>query len=113
MDSVCSGIIDSRQGVCKKAVFSHRCSGSLTKTLILSVSLMQLQVAQQLRQPIGTVTRFDLQEPSLTVDDTVLQDLTGSAILLRTDRGLLVTLHATAIIRERCSRCLTDVVCPL
>jgi len=74
---------------------------------------MQLQVAQQLQQPIGTVTRFDLQEPSLTVDDTVLQDLTGSAILLRTDRGLLVTLHATAMIHERCSRCLVDIDCPL
>ena len=74
---------------------------------------MQLQVAQQLRQPIGTVTRFDLQEPSLTVDDTVLQDWTGLATLLRTDRGLLVTLHATATIHERCSRCLADIDCPL
>src|SRR3972149_11567960 len=108
MDSVCSGIIDSSAGVCKAA-------STLTKALdtLVSPNIMRLHVAQQLRQPIGAVTRFDLQEPSLTVDDTVLQNLTGLATLLRTDRGLLVTLHATATIHERCSRCLADIACPI
>ncbi len=74
---------------------------------------MQLHVAQQLNQAVGAVTTFDLQEPSLTTDDTVMQDLAGSVKLLRTDRGLLVSVHARATVHEKCSRCLTDISCPI
>ena len=74
---------------------------------------MRLHVSQQLRQAVGTVTTVDLQEPSLKVDDTVLHGLTGSATLLRTDRGLLVSVHAAATLHEGCSRCLADATCPV
>src|SRR3972149_2841396 len=113
MDSVCSGIIDSERGVCKEASSGCRYSEPLTKTLILTVFPMQLDVAQQLRQAVGTVTRFGLQEPSLTVNDAVLQGLTGSVTPLRPARGLLVSLQGAATIHERCSRCLAGVSCPI
>ena len=74
---------------------------------------MQLDVAQQLRQAVGTVTTFDLQEPFLTVDDADLHSLTGSAILLRTDRGLLVSVHVAAAVHQTCSRCLAETNCPI
>ena len=74
---------------------------------------MHLHVAQQLRQAVGTVTTFDLQEPFLTVDDADLHSLTGSAILLRTDRGLLVSVHAAATVHDSCCRCLVEAACPV
>ena len=74
---------------------------------------MELHVLRELRQPIGSVTVVDLQERSLPVDDTVLQNLRGSATLLRTDRGLLVTLDADALADMACSRCLATVQSPI
>lgn len=74
---------------------------------------MRLPVAQQLRQALGTVTTFDLREGSVAVDDTLLHSLTGSATLLRTDRGLLVSIHASATVDEKCSRCLADASCSI
>lgn len=74
---------------------------------------MRLHVAQQLRQAVGTVTALDLRDASVAVDDAVLHSLTGSATLLRTDRGLLVSLHATATVDERCSRCLAKASCSI
>ena len=74
---------------------------------------MQLNVGQQLRQPVGAVTVVDLEEPLLSFDDTELRALAGSATLLRSDRGLLVTVHAKATVHERCSRCLGDASCPV
>ncbi len=74
---------------------------------------MQLPVAQQLRQAVGTVTTFDLTEISVVVDDYVLRGLVGSVTLLRTDRGLLVSFHATATVDEKCSRCLVDASCQM
>lgn len=74
---------------------------------------MRLHVAQQLRQAVGTVLTLDLHEDSVAVDDALLRGLTGSATLLRTDRGLLVSLRATATVDERCSRCLADASCSI
>ncbi len=74
---------------------------------------MLIPVAQLLQQGVGTVTTIDLQEPSLTVEDTILRDLTGVATLLRTNRGLLVSLHMEATVHERCSRCLIEVSWPV
>jgi len=74
---------------------------------------MSLYVAPQLRQPVGTVTTLDLDEPSLAVDEVILRGLRGTATLLRTDRGLLAALHAVATLHERCSRCLAEIDCPI
>ncbi len=74
---------------------------------------MQLNVLRELRQPIGSVTLADFDEPSLRLDGIVLASLRGSAKLLRTDRGLLVSLQATATAREECCRCLSEVEGPL
>ena len=74
---------------------------------------MRLNAGQQLRQPVGAVIVVDLEEPLLSFDDTELRRLTGSATLLRSDRGLLVTVHANATVHEKCSRCLGDASCPV
>lgn len=75
---------------------------------------MRFRVSQELRQPVGTEFTLELEQRSLFLDDDVaLTDLEGSATLLRTDRGLLVTVHATARTRGACSRCLAPVEEPL
>ena len=68
---------------------------------------MRFQVSDHLSQPLGYQAQYELREGQLYLsDDTALSDLTGSMSLLRTDRGLLVSIVATTTIRETCSRCL-------
>jgi len=75
---------------------------------------MQFVVGQQLREPVGTVTHYDIRESKpLPQGDDSLSELTGIVDLMRTDEGLLVsaTLHCT--VAAKCSRCLTDISYPL
>ena len=77
------------------------------------LAMMQINVLRELRQPIGTVTVVDFEEPSARVDGTHLLDLCGSVSMLRTNAGLLVTLTAEAHERSCCSRCLKDIDVPI
>jgi uncharacterized protein len=75
---------------------------------------MRLRVSQELRQAVGTEFDLELQQRSLFLDDDVaLTDLQGSARLLRTDRGLLVKVHAIAELQGTCSRCLAAMKLPI
>ena len=75
---------------------------------------MRFRVSQELRQPIGAKFTLELRQRSLFLDDdAAITDLQGSADLLRTDRGLLATVHATAQIRGACSRCLAATESPI
>lgn len=70
---------------------------------------MRFPVSHHLRQPIGFQIEYELQEPLLHLDDdAVLSNLQGRMRLLRTDRGLLVSVVATCTVGARCSRCLSD-----
>lgn len=74
---------------------------------------MRIRVSQELRQSVGTEFSMELRERSLSLDDVALSDLRGSAHMLRTDRGLLVAVHARARIQGACSRCLAAVQSPI
>jgi uncharacterized protein len=75
---------------------------------------MRIRVSQELRQPVGSESLMELQQRSLFLDDGAdLIELAGSARLLRTDRGLLVTVSARARVRGTCSRCLAVTESPL
>jgi uncharacterized protein len=74
---------------------------------------MLIPVAHQLQQATGTVASFDIDEPALTVDGVVLRDLSGSATLIRTNRGLLVTLKVRATVHDECARCLREISSPI
>ncbi|HUF53984.1 MAG TPA: DUF177 domain-containing protein [Dehalococcoidia bacterium] len=74
---------------------------------------MQFHVLRELRQSIGSVNEYDLAEDRVVVDDDVLRDLTGTARFLRTDRGLLVTVHADTKLETECSRCAAEVQAPM
>ena len=68
---------------------------------------MQLHVLQDLRHTLGSVSEYDLEEERVVAGDLVLRDLRGKVSLVRTDRGLLATMAATAKLEESCSRCLS------
>lgn len=70
---------------------------------------MRFPVAHHLRQPVGFQAEYELREPLLYLDDdAVLSNLQGRMSLLRTDRGLLVSVSASCTVSATCSRCLSD-----
>ena len=74
---------------------------------------MRFRVSQELRQPVGTEFTLELRERSLLLDDDAVTDVQGDASLLRTDRGLLVTLRAAARLKGACRRCLAPLELPI
>lgn len=74
---------------------------------------MQISVLGELRQPVGSVFVFDLTEGAVRLDDAELRELVGTLKMFRTNRGLLVTLDARAVMREPCARCLVASDCPI
>jgi uncharacterized protein len=72
---------------------------------------MQLNVLQELRHNLGSVTTYEVTEPSVQIDGSRLDHVSGTLTLLRTDRGLLATLKVTARAPERCARCLVETDC--
>ncbi len=72
---------------------------------------MRFNVLKELRQPIGSVTSYDIDEPLLRADDLSLEAVKGAVTMLRTDRGLLVTVEAVGVSRGECARCLKEISC--
>jgi uncharacterized protein len=74
---------------------------------------MRFRVSQELRQSVGAEFAMELRQRNLFLDDVAISDLQGNVCMLRTDRGLLVTVHASAHIEGACSRCLAAVRSPV
>ena len=74
---------------------------------------MRINVLNELRQPVGSIAVFDLDEPDLRLQDTNISSLSGTLTVIRTNRGLLATLKASANISEQCARCLVPIDWPL
>ena len=74
---------------------------------------MRVNVALQLREPIGSTRSYQVNETIDIVGDGGSSLVQGDIMLTRTDRGILAkgTLHTTVEIA--CSRCLSLVNCPL
>lgn len=74
---------------------------------------MLFNVLNELRQPIGSVSEYELNEREEKTGDVTIRDLHGAVHLLRTDRGLLARTRAMGMIDEECSRCLALTVSPV
>ena len=74
---------------------------------------MQFNVLQELRQPLGGDSIYEIDEPHVRLGDWELKGVSGSLNLLRTDRGLLASLKVHATAREGCARCLVEADCPV
>ena len=74
---------------------------------------MLFNVLRELRQGMGAVNEYELREPEVKAGDLAFRDVEGFVRFLRTDRGLLAKVHATATIDEECSRCLAPIETPV
>jgi uncharacterized protein len=75
---------------------------------------MQFNVAQLLREPVGSLRFYDLDEPDVRLGgEFPAQKITGQVRLLRTADGILVRAEADLVANQECSRCLTGFTLPL
>ncbi|MCB0063376.1 MAG: DUF177 domain-containing protein [Caldilineaceae bacterium] len=76
---------------------------------------MQFNVAQLLKEPVGSVRRYHLDEDAEALDDDLefLSPLVGDLQLMRTNSGVLVTGLLKAAVRVTCNRCVEPIVMPL
>lgn len=69
---------------------------------------MKINVAQLLKEPVGSVRHYDINETS---EEGFL--IYGEVQLLRTNRSILVSGNLNTTVREECSRCLEQFDDPL
>jgi len=107
MDNLCSGIIDLGLELCNNTRSPF--AGNRPSKFPRFLRVMRLNVLPELRQHMGSVTTAVVDEKQVRLDDLQLETLRGSLTLLRTDRGLLVSLDGAARMHDRCARCLTEI----
>ncbi len=76
---------------------------------------MQFNVAQLLKEPIGSVREFELVEDISNLDAELeaLGPLVGTVRLLRIHSGVMVTGDLSTAVRVTCNRCLEPIACPV
>jgi len=76
---------------------------------------MQFNVAQLLKEPVGAVRQYQLNEDisSLDLELDLLGPLVGPVQIMRTNSGVLVTSDLRTAVRVNCGRCLEPIVMPL
>jgi len=76
---------------------------------------MQFNVAQLLKEPIGSVREFELMEDISELDEELeaLGPLVGRVRLLRIHSGILVRAELSTAVRVTCNRCLEPIACPV
>jgi uncharacterized protein len=74
----------------------------------MSVEKMSINVAQLLKEPIGSSRSYHIDEH---VDTDDINFVNGDVILIRTNRGIIVRGKITASVKGICSRCLKPIDC--
>lgn len=75
---------------------------------------MLFNVSQLLREPTGSTRRYTVDEGVEVLGETVqVIRFSGSVLLLRTPRGILVGAHLSGTGSGTCARCLQPAVFPL
>jgi uncharacterized protein len=76
---------------------------------------MQFNVAQLLKEPVGSTRRYALNEDGIGLDPelTLLGPLIGTIQAMRSISGVLVTGRLSTALRVTCSRCLEPIVMPV
>lgn len=76
---------------------------------------MQFNVAQLLKEPTGSVRRYQLTEDLSNLDPElhVLGPLVGELTLMRTISGILATGELSTAIQVTCNRCLAPIALPV
>lgn len=72
---------------------------------------MDFNVAQQLREPVGSEHEYILNEQDVELEQgQPASNVTGRVVFLRTDKGLLVTASLLVTVQQVCGRCLERLV---
>ena len=76
---------------------------------------MQFNVAQLLKEPVGSIRRYTLNEDISELDQELdpLSPLQGTMQAMRTNSGVLVTGQLSVALRVNCSRCVEPIVMPV
>jgi uncharacterized protein len=76
---------------------------------------MQFNVAQLLKEPIGSTRRYELVEDIQEIDPElpVLGPLVGQVQLIRIHSGILVKGNLSTAVRLTCNRCLEPIATPV
>lgn len=76
---------------------------------------MQFNVAQLLKEPIGSVRRHELRDEIVGLDPDLvfLGPLVGGVQLMRTHSGVLVTANLSTAVQVSCNRCLAPIALPI
>jgi uncharacterized protein len=75
--------------------------------------VIQENVAQLLKEPIGSTRDYELDEPVDITGNGVGGQVKGRVRLTRTNRGILVRGTVSTEVEATCSRCLNRFRCPL
>jgi uncharacterized protein len=75
--------------------------------------VMEINVAQLLRAPIGSVRDYDIDQVMDITGDGVNRHVQGQVRLMRTNRSILVKGTFNTVVELTCSRCLGRFECPL
>ena len=67
--------------------------------------LMRFEVGEQLREPVGTIHTYDLEE-RMGLGEGEEFPVAGRLIFTRTPHGLLITANLEATMEASCNRCL-------
>ena len=67
---------------------------------------MRLNVAQLLKEPIGSSRTYDIDEQPSDGSEEGIRSVRGQAALLRTDKGVLLTATLDTEVLLTCARCL-------
>ena len=74
---------------------------------------MDFNVSQLLKEPVGSVRSYDLDESISLKTGGPKSYVKGSVNMLRTNRGILLTALLDSVVPCSCSRCLVDMGYPL
>ena len=76
---------------------------------------MQFNVAQLLKEPIGSIRRYQLAEDASQLDPELqlLSPLTGDVQMIRINSGVLVRGQLKLVVRATCNLCIEPIAMPL
>lgn len=76
--------------------------------------MIEFNVAQLLKSPVGTTREYDVDEELPAIDEyETTEPIRGHVKLTRTGRGILVDARLHTAVRAECSRCLEELTIPL
>jgi uncharacterized protein len=75
----------------------------------MTMSTIKFNVAQLLREVIGTRRDYSFSEPTLPLDETLtMRELAGQVRFTRTATGVYAQVHVTGLVRLTCVRSLEE-----